>query len=163
MLALDTEESVKFSAVKAFVRRRVIRREVCRCATCNARVHAPLPPMPWKNSSFDPSFVAWVVYMKFVLFVPLDRIHKALLRQNANISWSALVYLIERAADLLGPIDGVHMKQLKEGGVIGLDGTSIAVVVEGLDTTWKGFLEIFCRDHLHVYPYTPTKIGRAHV
>ena len=57
-------------------------------------------------ASFDPSFVAWVVYMKFVLFVPLDRIHKALLRQNANISWSALVYLIERAADLLGPIDG---------------------------------------------------------
>lgn len=63
MLARDTEVSVKFTAVTGFVRRKEIRRAVCVCADCNRRTAAPMPPMPWKNSSFTPELVAFVVYM----------------------------------------------------------------------------------------------------
>jgi len=159
MLARDTEVSVKFTAVTGFVRRKEIRRAVCVCADCNRRTTAPMPPMPWENSSFTPELVAFVVYMKFVQLVPLDRLHQALRRQGVNLAWASMVYLIERAALLLDPIDGEHWRQLKAGPLMGVDGTGLSVVVPGLPSVWKGFLDIFCRNHLHVFQYSATKHG----
>lgn len=157
LLARDTEVSVKFTAVTGFVRRKEIQREVCVCADCNRRNTAPMPPMPWENSSFTPELVAFVVYMKFVQLVPLDRLHQALKRQGVNLAWSSMVYLIERAARLFDPIDGEHWRQLKAGPQIGIDGTGLSVVVLGLPSVWKGYLDIFCRHHLHVFQYSATK------
>jgi transposase len=157
LLAKDWEVSTKFTAVRGFVRKLEIRREVCTCADCNARVCAPMPPMPWKASQFTPELVALVVHTKFTLGVPLDRLYQDLRRQGVNLAWSSLVYLIDRAARLFDVVDGEHWKQLKAGPVLGVDGTGLDVVVPGLGETWHGYLDVFCRDDIHVYQYSPTK------
>ena len=157
LLARDTEVTVKLTAVRGFIRRKIIRRPVCVCARCNQRVNAEMPPLPWAGSQFTPEFVALVVYMKFVLMVPLDRMQKALAAQGADLPLSTLVYIIARAAELLGPIDGEHWRQLKAGPTIQVDATGFPVQVAGLHRLWHGFLDVFCRDHLHVYQYSATK------
>ena len=44
-----------------------------------------------------------------------------------NIAMGTLVSLIERAADILAPVDGVHSKDLLRGAWMATDGTGLKV------------------------------------
>jgi transposase len=158
LLARDVEVSEKID-VRPYVRRRRIVREVRVCSRCNVRVTAPMPPMPSERSKFTCDFLAWIVYQKFYLLVPLDRIHRALASQGVDVPMPTLVYLIEKAADLLGPIDGQHWKELKAGPYLATDGTGLDVQLPYMKKVWHGCLDIFTRDELAVYQFSMTKHG----
>lgn len=155
----DVLETVVYTVVETFVRRRVIRRERVICAEpdCNQPTTAPMPPMPCDRALYDCRFLAWLVVLKFVLLVPLDRIRTLLLSQGVDIAMGTLVHLIERAADLAGPIDGEHMKQLKAGTYLCFDGTGLKTLVLGEEKAWDGYMEVFTRDHLTVFQFDMTK------
>ncbi len=155
--ARDVEVSEKLDVVKAHVRRRRIVREVRVCARCLKPTTAPMPPMPCRRSQVTCDFMAWLVVQKFVLLVPLDRIRRYLASQGIDLPISTLVALIERASDLLGPIDGEHWKQLKAGRWMATDGTGLDVLLKGHDEPWKGVLDVFTRDALTVYQFSLTK------
>lgn len=155
----DVLETVVYSVVETFVRRRIIRRErvICADPDCHEPTTAPMPPMPCERALYDCRFLAWLVVLKFVLLVPLDRIRTLLLSQGVDIAMGTLVHLIERAADLAGPIDGEHMRQLKAGAYLCFDGTGLKTLVLGEEKAWDGYMEVFTRDHLTVFQFDMTK------
>lgn len=160
LLARDEEVSEKLTFIKGHFRVRRIVRKVVRCGTCNRTTTATMPPMPKERATYDCAFLAWLVYQKFVMLVPLDRIGRSLASQGLPISMGTLVHLINRAVELLGAIDGEHWKQLKAGGWMALDGTGLKTVVDWMPTTWLGNLDIFVRDELTVYQFSMTKHGK---
>lgn len=155
----DVQETAVYTVVPTYVRRRLIRRERVLCAdpACGHATTAPMPPMPCDRALYDCKFLAWLVVMKFVLLVPLDRIRTLLASQGVHIAIGSLVHLIERAADLAGPIDGEHLKQLRRGSYLCFDGTGLKTLVLGQDKAWDGYLEVFTRDELTVFQFDMTK------
>ena len=158
----DVLETRVYTVVPSYVRCRHIKRErvICADPSCNQPTTAPMPPMPCDRALYDCRFLAWIVVMKFVLLVPLDRIRLLLQSQGVDIAMSTLVYLIERAATLCDPIDGEHMKQLRAGAWMCFDGTGLKTLVLGQDKAWDGYLEVYTRDELtcssSTSPSTPT-------
>ena len=157
VLKRDVLTTSVYTVVPSYVRRRVIQREHTVCVECNKTVTAEMPPMPCARALYDCRFIAWLVVMKFVLLVPLDRIRELLLTQGVDIAMGTLVHLIERASDLAGPIDGEHYKQLKAGAYMHFDGTGLKALVAGQDKAWDGYLEVFTRDELTVFQFDMTK------
>ncbi|HHH30271.1 MAG TPA: IS66 family transposase [Polyangiaceae bacterium] len=148
-----------YTVVPSYVRCRSIERErvVCADPTCNRPTTAPTPPMPCQRALYDCHFIAWLVVMKFVLLVPLDRLRTLLLSQGVVIAMGTLVSLIERAAKLADAIDGEHFKQLRSGTWMSFDGTGLKTLVVGQDKAWDGYLEVYTRDELTVFQFDMTK------
>ena len=148
-----------YTVVPTYVRSRLIQRErvICADPDCNQPTTAPMPPMPCERALYDCSFLAWLVVMKFVLLVPLDRVRLLLLSQGVDLAMGSLVHLIERAATLCDPIDGEHMKQLRAGAWMCFDGTGLKTLVLGQSKAWDGYLEVFTRGELTVFQFDLTK------
>jgi transposase len=159
VLKRDVEETVVYTAVHSYVRRRIIRRDRVRCADprCGAATTAPMPPMPCERALYDCSFLAWLVTMKFGYMMPLDRIAELLASQGVFIAMGTLVELIARAAELVDAIDGEHMKQLRAGKYMGFDGTGLKVLIPGQSEAWDGYLEVYVRDEVTVFLFDLTK------
>jgi hypothetical protein len=155
----DVLTTTVYTAVTTHVRRRVIARErvICANAKCNQPTTAPMPPMPCDRALYDCRFLAWLVVMKFVLLVPLDRIRLLLHSQGVDLAMGSLVHLVERAAKLADAVDGEHMKQLRAGDWLCFDGTGLKALVSGEHKAWDGYLEVFTRDELTVFQFDLTK------
>lgn len=155
----DILESEVYTAVRSYVRRRVIQRERVVCANpgCGKPTTAPMPPMPCDRALYDCAFIAWVVTMKFAYLMPLDRIQAMLASQGVHIATGTLVHLVERATQLAEAVDGEHMKQLKAGKYICFDGTGLKVLIPGQSRAWDGYLEVYTREELTVFQFDLTK------
>jgi hypothetical protein len=70
---------------------------------------------------------------------------------------SYLVSQVERAADILAPIDGEHWKQLLASDWMAMDATGLKVCVKGVPGTHSGYLEAFHNGRAVVIQYEPTK------
>jgi transposase len=159
LLCKDVIISEKYDVVESYVRVRRLVRDYKVCATpdCNERVVAEMPPMPYERAHYTCAFIAWLVVMKFVLLVPLDRIRRHLESQGVYLPESTLVHLIERAADLAAPIDGEHWRQLRARAYLAFDGTGLKCLIEGQDKAWDAYLTVFSRDELTVFAFDLTK------
>jgi len=116
--ALDAAGEVleeKLHVVKEHQRRRVVRRTTYRCRSCKGRTTPRSLPAPCERSKITCEWLAWLVYSKFALLTPLDRIRRDLAERGIHMAMSTLVTLIERAAGLLDPVDGLHWRTLLEG------------------------------------------------
>ncbi len=122
------------------VRRTV--RKIGRCKGCGQRVTGEAPPSPYERSKGTPEWLAWVQAQLFEFIVPIDRLRRSLLAEGLALSKSFLVSQKEAAADLLGPIDGVHWKVLVGGDHLATDGTGFKVQVPGLGLH-PGYLEVY--------------------
>lgn len=147
----------KYDVVETYVRVRKEERVYALCADCNAPTVAEMPPMPCERSLVTCRMLAWLVVMKFVLLVPLDRVRRLLLSQGVDIAESTLVHLIDLASKLAGPIDGEHWKQLRAGTFFGFDGTGLKCLVLGQEKAWDGYLQVFTREELTVFQFDLTK------
>ena len=83
-----------------------------------------------RGPKFTCGFLAWLVYTRFVLLVPINRIYQHLRRQNLGVPRSSLIRLIEIGSDLAAAVDGVHWKELKRRHCILTDATGVKVLVE---------------------------------
>ena len=154
---VDTLVEEKLHVVKEHVRRRVVTRATCRCRSCDARTTPQSLPAPYARSKMTCEFLAWVVHQKFAMLTPLDRIRRDLAERGVPIAMGSLVSFIERAADLLAPIDGLHWKQLLASKWMATDGTGLKVLVPGLPAAHDGYLEIYRNDELAVFQYSADK------
>jgi hypothetical protein len=68
---------------------------------------------------------------------------------------------LERAADLLSGIDGLHWKQLLASSWMATDGTGLNVIVPKLPVAHNGYLELYRNDELSVFQYEPDKSGEV--
>ncbi|HMA95925.1 MAG TPA: transposase, partial [Polyangiaceae bacterium] len=74
---------------------------------------------------------------------------------------STLVSLVERAADLLAPIDGLHWRQLLNGKWMATDGTGLKVLIPELPAAHNGYIELYRNQELAVFQYEPDKNSDA--
>ncbi len=158
--ALDLVDEVveeKLHVVKAHQRRRVVRRSTCRCRACGARTTPRSLPAPYERSKVTCEWLAWLVYQKFWLLTPLDRIRRDLAERGVVLAMSTLVTFIERAADLLSGIDGLHWKQLLAGSWMATDGTGLKVLVPKLPAAHNGYVELYRNAELAVFQYEADK------
>jgi len=158
---VDEVVETKLHVVQEHQRRRVVVRKTCACQHCGTRTTARSLSAPFERSKATCEWLAWLVYTKFFLLVPLDRIRRDLAAKGIPLSMSYLVSQIERAADLLGPIDGEHWKQLLAGDWMATDATGLKVLVPGLPQTHNGYLEIFRDDDKVAFQYEAEKGGET--
>jgi hypothetical protein len=161
-VALDAAEELveeKLHVVKEHQRRRVVRRTTCRCRTCGGRTTPRSLPAPYARSKVTCEWLAWLVQQKFGMLVPLDRLRRDLAERAVPLAMGSLVSFIERAADLLAPIDGVHWKQLLASRWMATDGTGLKVLVPQLPEAHDGYIELYRNNDVAVFQYEPTKDG----
>ena len=157
---LDVVDEVveeKLHVVKEHQRRRVVRRTTCRCRACGTRTTPPSLPAPYERSKVTCDWLAWFVHQKFGLLAPLDRIRRDLADRGIPLAMGTLVNFVERAADLLAPVDGVHWRRLLSGAWMATDGTGLKVLVPGLPAAHDGYLELYRDDTCAVFQYEATK------
>ncbi len=160
--ALDVADEVieeKLTVVKEHQRRRVVRRTTCRCRDCGERTTPRSLPAPYQRSKVTCEWLGWYVHQKFSLLTPLDRIRRDLADQGVPIAMSTLVTFIERAANLLAPIDGLHWRTLLGGSWMATDGTGLKVLVPQLPSAHNGYIELYRNREIAVFQYEADKSG----
>ena len=149
----------KLHVVKEHQRRRRVARPTCRCADCGGRTTAPSLPAPYERSKVTCEWLAWFIHQKFGLLSPLDRIRRDLLDRSIPLAMGTLVSFVERAADLLAPIDGLHWRKLLSSSWMATDGTGIKVLVPGLSAAHDGYVELYRNVECAVFQYEAHKGG----
>ena len=147
----------KLHVVKEHQRRRVVRRTTCRCRGCKGRTTPRSLPAPYERSKITCEWLAWFVHSKFALLTPLDRIRRDLAERGIPIAMSTLVSFIERAADLLAPIDGHHWRSLLAGSWMATDGTGLKVLIPQLPVAHDGYVELYRNRECAVFQYEADK------
>ncbi|NUP11658.1 MAG: transposase [Polyangiaceae bacterium] len=155
--AADETVEEKLHVVKEHQRRRVVRRTTCRCRECGGRTTPRSLPAPYERSKVTSDWLAWFVHAKFALLSPLDRIRRDLAERGVPLAMGTLVGFVERAADLLAPIDGLHWKQLLAGSWMATDGTGIKVLVPQLPAAHNGYIELYRNRECAVFQYAADK------
>lgn len=162
--ALDAADEVveeKLHVVKEHQRRRVVRRITCRCRACGERTTPRSLPAPYERSKVTCDWLAWLVASKFSMLTPLDRLRRDLKERGVSIAMGTLVSFIERAADLLAPIDGLHWQRLLDSPWMATDGTGLKVLVPGLPAAHNGYIELYRNRECAVFQYQPDKASEA--
>lgn len=154
---VDEVVETKLHVVKEHIRKRVVRRKTACCRHCGERTTARSLPAPFARSKATCEWLAWLIHQKFVMLTPLDRLRRDLASRGITLAMSYLVTQVERAADLLGIIDGEHWKQLLAGSWMATDATGLKVLIPKLPGTHNGHLEVYRRDDLVVFQYEPHK------
>lgn len=158
--ALDVADELveeKLHVVKEHQRRRVVRRTTCRCRDCGARTTPRSLPAPYERSKVTSEWLAWFVHNKFALLSPLDRIRRDLADRGVPLAMGTLVGFVERAADVLAPIDGLHWKQLLASSWMATDGTGLKVLVPKLPAAHNGYIELYRNLECAVFQYAADK------
>lgn len=155
----DTVTEEKLHVVKEHQRRRVVTRTTCRCRQCGERTTPLSLPAPYKRSKVTCDWLAWLVHCKFGSLTPLDRIRRDLAERGIPLAMGSLVSFIEKAADLLAPIDGLHWKQLLKEHWMATDGTGLKVLIPKLPAAHNGYIELYRNHELAVFQYEPDKSG----
>lgn len=155
--AADVVVEEKLHVVKEHQRRRVVKRTTCRCRDCGKRTTPRSLPAPYERSKVTCEWLAWLVASKFSLLTPLDRTRRDLKDRGIPMAMGSLVAFIERAADLLAPIDGLHWQQLLASAWMATDGTGLKVLVPGLPAAHDGYLELYRNLSCAVFQYEATK------
>ena len=153
----DVVEEEKLDVVKEHQRRRVVKRTTCRCRDCGKRTTPRSLPAPYGRSKVTCDWLAWLVMTKFSMLTPLDRTRRDLKERGVPMAMGTLVSFIERAADLLAPIDGLHWQQLLASAWMATDGTGLKVLIPGLPAAHDGYIELYRNLSCAVFQYATTK------
>ena len=149
----DVIEEEKLDVVKEHQRRRVVKRTTCRCRDCGGRTTPRSLPAPYERSKVTCDWLAWLVTTKFSMLTPLDRTRRDLKSRGIPMAMGTLVSFIERAADLLAPIDALHWKQLLASAWMATDSTGLKVLIPGLPAAHDGYLELYRNLSCAVFQY----------
>ncbi|MBZ0234576.1 MAG: IS66 family transposase [Deltaproteobacteria bacterium] len=153
----DLVREEKLHVVKEHQRRRIVERTTCRCRDCGRRTTPRSLPAPYERSKVTCDWLGWFVDQKFALLTPLDRIRRDLASRGLPLAMGSLVGFIERAADLLAPVDGHHWHMLLSGRWMATDGTGLKVLVPGLPAAHNGYVELYRNRDVAVFQYEPDK------
>ncbi|MFT3768500.1 MAG: IS66 family transposase [Minicystis sp.] len=80
-----------------------------------------------------------------------------LAERGIPLAMGTLVSFVERAADLLAPIDGLHWRTLLSGSWMATDGTGLKVLVPGLPAAHDGYVELYRNAACAVFQYAAQK------
>jgi hypothetical protein len=118
--------------------------------------------MPFERASCTFEMMAWVLYAKCALHLPLDRQRRDFALQGATISTAMITRWFAEGGDLLRVIVAQLRLVLLASDHIHMDGSGITVLDFGRkgQPAPRGHVTVFCRANLAVFHYAPTKEGR---
>jgi hypothetical protein len=134
-----------------------VQRTTCRCRDCGQRTTPRSLPAPYERAKVTCAWLAWLVDQKFAMLTPLDRLRRDLAARGVAIAMGSLVNFIERAADLLAPIDGITGARCSPG--TGWPPTAPASRCSSpkLPAAHNGYLELYRNREVAVFQYEPTR------
>jgi len=127
-------------------------------------VQAPAPPCIIQGSKFDTSFMAYVVYAKFALHLPLNRIQEDLANQGIKISRQTLSNLVVTLGTVILPLWELMIQKLLAQGVLFTDDTPLKQLNPGAGKTHQAQVFTYVgggpnAPPYHVYQFT---MNRSH-
>jgi transposase len=155
---IDTVEHKQWDYVRGHFRQRVHRCRTVRCNHCLVRTTAQPPPPPFPRASCTSALLAYVLYLKFGLYLPLERQLGELRLRQVPVPQPTLVDWVRRGHELFAPIVAVLWAELMAADVLHFDGTSLKVL-RGPGKAHPGHIYVFATAELAVYKYLETKHG----
>ena len=155
---VDTVEHRQWDYVHGHFRQRVHRCRTVRCNHCLVRTTAQPPPPPFPRASCTSALLAYVLYLKFGLYLPLERQLGQLRLRHVPVSQPTLVDWVRRGHELFAPIVDVMWIELMAADVLHFDGTSLKVL-RGPGKAHPGHIYVFATAEIAVYKYLETKHG----
>lgn len=149
----------QLDTIREHLRRQEIVRKRCLCNQCHKTTLADMPAMPWNKSKFTANMLAHIAYQKMGLHIPLDRMRRDFELRGVTLAISTLVTVMTKTGDMLAAIDKVHWDELVGGEWMNADGSGIDVVVKN-DGVARGVIDVFTRDDIAVYTFSPSKHGK---
>lgn len=147
--------------IRPHLRLRRIIRKLGRCAECGRRVTPSLPPLPFERASCSFEMLAWVVYAKAALHLPLDRQRREFALQGATISSAMITRWHQEGADLLHIVVQQLRVELLEDSHLRMDGTGMAVL--DFSSTGEpapiGHVTVYSNTRIVILHYSPNKKG----
>lgn len=158
---LISEKLVYFPA-RLGVRR--TQRDKARCRDCGRISTAPQPREAVPYGQFDGSVLAHLLYSKFALHLPIDRIREDWQRMGHTLASSSAQTALQRAGKLLQPIyDALH-KQVLSGAVLHSDGTGLDQLLPDQPGKNRGQVRVYCNagvEPITLYTFNETKEAKA--
>ena len=121
--------------------------------------HAPLATRSYERSKITCEWLAWLVYQKFWLLTPLDRIRRDLAERGIPLAMSTLVTFIDRAATCSSASMGCTGSSCSQAAGWPPTAQASKVIVPKLPAAHNGYIEIYRNDELAVFQYEPDKSG----
>ena len=172
----------EYDYVRAHLR---VRRTILRGCTCNdcgtTMPPPPPPPMAAERATCTFAMLAWLLFAKGALFLPLDRLCRDFEAQGTPLASSTLTRWWQRGADSLLPVAAVVRASLLCDTHLRMDGTGLLVVhqkrlgktangepregpTDALgyllrEAPTDGQILVFGNDEHLVYTYTPDRKG----
>lgn len=156
-----SEETTEYDFVRAHVRLRRTVRQVCLCLKCARRFTQPMPPMPFDRAACTFAMMAWLLYAKCGMHLPLDRQRREFERQGAPIPSATLTRWWSQGADLAMLIVAQLRLDLLADDHLQFDATGVTVLdlVHGGRPAPRGQVLVFCNLEIAVFHFTTSKKG----
>jgi transposase len=139
------------------VHRRMRYRRACACPG-HRTVTAPPAPNPIPKGRFTASFCARLLYLKFVLGMPVHRIVKMLAAEGLAVSEGTLAGVLKSLADLLAPLETAIRARNAAATQVHADETTWRVYENVEDKTGhKWWLWVFIAEDTIVFRMDPTR------
>jgi transposase len=139
------------------VHRRLRYRRRCDCPG-QRTVIAPPAPNPIPKGRFTPSFLARLLYEKYVLGLPVHRIVRALAAEGLPVAQGTVCGALKSTADLLVPLESAIVERNAQAAHVHADETSWRVFeqTEGKDG-YRWWLWVFLAQDTAVFTMDPTR------
>jgi len=157
-LGSETSEQVDWQVtITRVVHRRLRYRRRCDCPGPRTVIAVPAPnPIP--KGRFTASFLARLLYDKYVLGLPVYRIVRALAADGLPVAEGTVCGALRSTADLLVPLESAIVERNAQAGHVHADETSWRVYeqTEGKDG-YRWWLWVFLADDTAVFTMDPTR------
>jgi transposase len=157
-LGSETSEQVDWQVtITRVVHRRLRYRRRCDCPG-RRTVIAPPAPNPIPGGRFTPSFLARLLYEKYVLGLPVHRIVRALAAEGLQVPEGTVCGALKSTAELLVPLESAIVARNATAGHVHADETSWRVFeqTEGKDS-YRWWLWVFLASDTVVFTMDPTR------
>jgi transposase len=157
-LGSETSEQVDWQVrITRVVHRRLRYRRRCDCPGPRT-VIAPAAPNPVPKGRFTPSFLARLLYEKYVLGLPVHRIVRALAAEGLQVPEGTVCGVLKSTAQLLVPLESAIVERNAGAVHVHADETSWRVFeqTEGKDG-YRWWLWVFLAQDTVVFTMDPTR------
>jgi transposase len=155
----DTDDFELIDYVAGYLRKRRVRRTRCRCADCAQLTTPVIPGACLPKTHYTAGFIAWILYSKYALHLPLERQRRDLARMGHPMTNAQLSDLVQRALSELSGVAKVLLKAVLAGDRCHSDATGLPVLTSEKDRTHLGQMFVFGWDRVAAFSYAPDKKG----
>lgn len=154
---LPSRPSVVYVHIPERIQKRVYRQQTVKCRDCGHIAKAPPPERFGEKGRFSSSFVAHLLYTKWVSAIPQHRLEKAYRSLGIPLARSTICDLSHRAADELRVIYDRAVQVVRDDPHVHADETTM----KQQDLDKKSFFWTFHGRKLVVYRYATTRSGKV--